>query len=1485
MSLDTASILSISKLITENKNSFDDGAQNINNARIFVASLLLMSNEYVNGVDSIIKKINKINIDDLFNFINQLNKIGKDVENIIPSLEKMIVVFNSIDKKISGDIIKSIEEFATAMHVLSSITKDINLLALTYPLIKPFNAVLTLLSDSIPNFINKLNESINTDNLKNAAEIIKSISQLLLLTSISLLIGAATLMLVPFDNLITFALTLSAFTLIMGGISILLSKTFGNNKIETMQEIMYNLGIFMVICGGILLLGSYIMQFIEISALLSFAFVLGTFVSGIMYVFSSLRSDFDFEKVIGDAKEIGLLIAMLGATLLFGSMLMQLVDLGSLALFSGTLFAFIWGLSKVLSWSHKLFEVNIEYGKEIGLLIALIGATLVFGSMFMRFIEIKDLFAFAGALGLFMILISLPLGFFGSICDDMMKSGSEFGKLVMMSGATLLIGALFMYIPGIEENIKKFAWTLGLFVFGISIAYGLAGLLLNNGALNIGKDLGILILISAGVLLLGASLMFIDGMKENILEFALTLGLFVAGISVVFALASILMDKDAIKAAWTIAILVGVSAIALTAGPILLKEYGIGYDEVFKFAVNMGLFLVIIAGVTWFISKILPPKVLWQGILSVAAVGALTYGLAWVISESYEMMSKIDWDKAWEGWKNAGILFGIVTGVVGILGAIMSAGGGLGALVMGAGMAAFAGIEALIYGLAKVTTQASMAVIDLVFLKEILDSKGIKDASILTKPIADFVGGMIRNLWDWEGGDWITIKKMAWIKTISSSIGDIAKIIGTISKSIKEYSELKIELFDKNGKSIGYRSLTSEDFINAAANITTIITCVGGSIMGLFGIGPYAKDISPEQKEVALEMLKVEPGGLFSSRKTKFGLVVEAISGLGKVISKISEGTIKYLKLPQDFDAQKISDNISTIITTLGKAIYETYERAPKGMFDGDTWISSSPYTKVLKSTSKLGGLISNIAEGIQTYANLKYPIKWDENGKPIDFKPMDHTDFTKAGMNIVLLLSLLGNTVMGFAQGDAFKKAYDMTIISAMIGNIGKVTKILADMSKLMINYGLGQFSTIKIVDGKMTTENYKIDDWSKIKENLRTSISNVILGMGEALLDVMNSKDSNQQNIINELRNPRTLMNFIENISKVSSALITIFEATQKIIGLKILTGAIRAFIRAPFNEFTNIFAAKKDSGKYLLLFNYDTIEDLPDALDEIGTSLLKLFQNINKIIELKITKDNITPISEVIDALGNTVLTLKNLDYNESSSEKNKLFINTLKDYYNFINELSEEYESRYNLFKDSLIFIYEAVSGIDKNTEFENHVKTLKDYVQTVNSINLENVQSLTGLVEAVNALGDKVGNIDKFTIANKLSSVLTHLTQELKKAQASIETADKLHKKRQTLINQSVTKIKELMEQEMTINLKKAEDDVSQINTTSPSGDASSSTDNASSSSPSISSEQNNMTAPQQTSTNNRGASQQKIKLEIDYTKLGEEIAKAIKKYK
>ena len=148
------------------------------------------------------------------------------------------------------------------------------------------------------------------------------------------------------------------------------------------------------------------------------------------------------------------------------------------------------------------------------------------------------------------------------------------------------------------------------------------------------------------------------------------------------------------------------------------------------------------------------------------------------------------------------------------------------------------------------------------------------------------------------------------------------------------------------------------------------------------------------------------------------------------------------------------------------------------------------------------------------------------------------------------------------------------------------------------------------------------------------------------------------------------------------------------------------------------------------------------------------------------------------------------------------------------YNFLKKsvkLIDEYDDqdKYNIFADGIAKIYiETIGKITKNDEFYKHTETLKTYVETINSIDISKVDKLTNLTDSLNEFGNRFEDMGSFVraISVDLTTVLNHLADKMTEAKETIKNADKLNEKRKNSINESVTRITELMKQKLIVNI-------------------------------------------------------------------------------
>jgi hypothetical protein len=115
-------------------------------------------------------------------------------------------------------------------------------------------------------------------------------------------------------------------------------------------------------------------------------------------------------------------------------------------------------------------------------------------------------------------------------------------------------------------------------------------------------------------------------------------------------------------------------------------------------------------------------------------------------------------------------------------------------------------------------------------------------------------------------------------------------------------------------------------------------------------------------------------------------------------------------------------------------------------------------------------------------------------------------------------------------------------------------------------------------------------------------------------------------------------------------------------------------------------------------------------------------------------------------------------------------------------------------------------------------FDEQSKSLERYVQSINNINIEHIDKFTDLINSLNQLGLNLGGIDKLAdaLSTNLSAVLDRLASEMQHASDTISAADMIQSQRQKIISESIEKIKNIMNEKITVEITQPEQQQPQI---------------------------------------------------------------------
>lgn len=842
-----------------------------------------------------------------------------------------------------------------------------------------------------------------------------------------------------------------------------------------------NIGIVVAIASATMLVGAVIGKIVlqRMPEILGFTFALGTFILGVIGAYNLATKGMD--EALEQTKKVALLIYMSGATLLLGAAIMMIPGIFQNAvLFTLSLAAFIGAVTFAYTLASERIERTIEISDSFIKLVVKSGLILAFGAAVNAFLPTGSVIGFAFSLTLLITGVIGAYTIASNMMEDTMSSAEEFAWLIGIAGLTLLLPTVYMTKhPMLFATALLFAFDLGVFILLMKLAYSGGDFIANKIGVKLGivqstdkaiddaKNFAILVGISGAILLLGAKIMNKDGMFWSAIGFTLTLGTFLLGISAAYWRANkILKGEKGLIIAHEFSNLVALSAATLLVGGLFMMIPNMGLATV-SFAGILGGFIAGITLAYGFAGRIINEKTLFLGyalsaLVLVSSIALLTAGMlmmnypdldvnilkflglelllvggtavilgilskvkgklktgalaligviACVGLAGYAMMEIMnlrkeignDWDGIWGTvFVTVTVLGAFAGGVIGL--GYLSAGTGLGALALAAGEAALVGIIGCVL-------LAGKAMQEIINVMDIASKLKRVDTSIIT----DDIKSMLSIIWELKPFMDPLLDMM--IVTASGTITSLGYMMSKLSEGIQDYANLSIPIYGEGGKIIGRRNLTDADFTDAAENIKTIITILGGTIL----------DTYKENSDIFSNGML----GNFLGMDTPFTRVVKSCTGMGKMISKIAEGVkdMAELKIPiyrgtdkvgyrrlTEPDFNNAAENISKIVTTLGYALLDLYDKAPEGMFDSG-WLGNmigvkTPFGRIVTGCTGLGKMISSIAKGVKDMADLRIPI-YGADGKQKGTRPLDFKDFENAATNTQHIVSCLGNSIL----------------------------------------------------------------------------------------------------------------------------------------------------------------------------------------------------------------------------------------------------------------------------------------------------------------------------------------------------------------------------------------------------------------------------------------------------------------------------------------
>ena len=256
-------------------------------------------------------------------------------------------------------------------------------------------------------------------------------------------------------------------------------------------------------------------------------------------------------------------------------------------------------------------------------------------------------------------------------------------------------------------------------------------------------------------------------------------------------------------------------------------------------------------------------------------------------------------------------------------------------------------------------------------------------------------------------------KQSALADGISATMG-MGDALSGIAYGVQSMADLRFPIY-KGVKIVGYNTITSDTFGKLNTNINLIVD----SLSRTFG-----------------ELGVKYPGGRKNLMNRIFGGGAQspvadgiaAVMGMGEVLTDIAGGVqsmadlkfpiykgtkvIGYQSLNQDTFG-KVNDNIKLIVDSLSSVFGEIGLQYPGGQKSFTQMIfggGGNPVTDGIGAVQGMGSAISEIAKGVQAFADLKIPIY--QNGKIVGYESLGADSMKKVTDNIRSLVIALTGTM-----------------------------------------------------------------------------------------------------------------------------------------------------------------------------------------------------------------------------------------------------------------------------------------------------------------------------------------------------------------------------------------------------------------------------------------------------------------------------------------
>ncbi len=687
-------------------------------------------------------------------------------------------------------------------------------------------------------------------------------------------------------------------------------------------------------------------------------------------------------------------------------------------------------------------------------------------------------------------------------------------------------------------------------------------------------------------------------------------------------------------------------------------------------------------------------------------------------------------------------------------------------------------------------------------------------------------------------------------KEIVEAIGSTGDLISSIADSVIKIGSAQIPVY-KNGKIDHYDKI---DIPKAQTDLSNVV-----------------KDIMMATVRSIIDVYNGRTGndGLKALLENENSPFLQATKGINEIMQSVSVITDSIIKLGSaqipvykngQIDYYKPISVTNTIANI--KKIFRG-ENGDDGLLTilcKEIVNIATDYFNPNKQENNISGSVSAVHHGIQQISeiikdtteivtnigNLKFPKGFDKNGKPNGYDKIEKNTMNIAKKNIIdvmtSILSIFDISTTDPQNENPLKKYLTEPIIQdkkIIIDNLNNTKDIIGEVSQIVKQ--INEFSTGFNKLLKYHSSGKKSDKTFAI--SILNDVYYIIKGFAEF----------NEQFDVTFNTNTK-LSKIASNITSIGSYIITIIQKVSEIskvieqndlnkISKNFNKESLKASLSTIINGFATIYQTisnpakdPNDAKKYILIgaldqnkiqqisLNISTISSLTNTLiDEYVKNSQKITnvpilnqEDYNK--KLESIKTFYVSIISVIKGINDELL--QNVKIQTQEGNNTKQIFGTVSDYITSgINPFDNETFEKMDSLNTSMNDIYESIiKQEDHSKEFKSNTNALENYIKTINTVDPKKLNSLSSLAQQLNNLANRLGNLDRLTdsIVNDLSEVLRDLVSSLSEAKSTINDAHQLQADRAKQIEQSISKVKSIMNMPLDINIQTMSNDPGQI---------------------------------------------------------------------